>query len=206
MDSSMLSAADIAAVTRGNYGCGDGWGLGNGGLISLLVLFALFGSGGFGWGNRGFDGRCATVEDLNNSANASRIESQIQGIGTNQLTQFNNITNAVSTLGYETLKNFNDLATQLAECCCATQRAIDSVKFDMANYASSINANVTAQVQSVKDMISQDKIASLQNQVNQMYLSSQLCGIVRYPTAATFNAGYFPFAYNNGCGCGCANI
>lgn len=202
MDSSMLSAADIAAVT--NNGCNDGWGLGGGGLVSLLVLFALFSSGGFGWGNRAVEGRYATVEDLNSSANATRIENQIQGIGSTQLTQFNNITNAVSTLGYETLKNFNALETQLAECCCATQRAVDSVKFDMANYASAINANVTAQVQSVKDMISQDKIASLQNQVNQMYLSSQLCGVMRYPMAATYTAGCAPFAYN--VACGCANI
>ena len=27
-----------------------------------------------------------------------------------------------------------------ADCCCTTQRVIDSIKFDVANYASAINA------------------------------------------------------------------
>lgn len=96
----------------GGYGYNDGCGFGGNGLW-LFAILALM-NGGFGWGGR--DGRCATVEDLNNSANFTRLENQVQEIGTNQLSQFNNITNAVSTLGYETLKNFNTLETQLAEC------------------------------------------------------------------------------------------
>lgn len=197
----MENAGITPVMNVGGYGYGDGFGS----YIWLFAILALFGGGGFGFGNRwGADGRCATVEDLNASANATRVESQIQGIGTTQLTQFNNLTNAVSTLGYETLKNFNALETQLAECCCATQRAVDSVKFDMANYAAGINANVTAQVQSVKDMLAAEKAAAQAARIQQLELQQALCGVVRYPVTATYNAGY-PFAYN-ACGCGCGNI
>lgn len=192
-----MTPADVAAVTNRDYCYNDGFGMGGSGLWFLAILF-LLGGGGIGMG-----GRAATVEDLNNSANFTRLENQVQGIGTTQLTQFNNVTNAVSTLGYETLKNFNALQAQLAECCCATQRAVDSVKFDMANYAAGINANVTAQVQSIKDLLAADKAAAQAARIQQLELQQALCGVVRYPTSMTYNAGY-PFNY--GCGCGYGNI
>lgn len=195
-----MTAADIAAVTNHGYGCNDGWGFGGGNGLWLFAILALM-NGGFGFG--GDRGRYATVEDLNNSANATRIENAIQGIGTNQLSQFNNVTNAISTLGYETLKNFNTLETQLAECCCATQRAVDSVKFDMANYSAATNATITAQVQSIKDMLAAEKASAQAARIQQLELQQALCGVVRYPTSMTYNAGY-PFNY--GCGCGCSNI
>lgn len=195
----MDSSGITPVMNVGGYGYGDGCGFGGNGLW-LFAILALM-NGGL-WGGR--DGRCATVEDINNTSNFSRLESQVQGIGTNQLTQFNNITNAISTLGYETLKNFNALGTQLAECCCATQRAVDSVKFDMANYASATNAHVTAQIQSIKDMMAADKAAAQAARIQQLELQQALCGVVRYPTAMTYNAGY-PFACFNACG-NCSNI
>ncbi|MBP5597363.1 MAG: hypothetical protein J6Y02_18450, partial [Pseudobutyrivibrio sp.] len=52
LDNGCLSAADVAAVTRGNSGFG---GYGDGGFfwIIILFLFAIFGNNG--WGN-GFGG------------------------------------------------------------------------------------------------------------------------------------------------------
>lgn len=41
------SLADIAAVTKD--GNGDGWGNGNGWWV-LIILFAIFGGWGNGWG------------------------------------------------------------------------------------------------------------------------------------------------------------
>ena len=38
----------------GNMGYGDGYGFGGGGFVWAILLFALLGGGGFGWGgNRG---------------------------------------------------------------------------------------------------------------------------------------------------------
>ena len=60
------------------------------------------------------------------------------------------------------------------------------------------NANFTAQIQSVKDMIAQDKIEALQAQVDQLNLANQLNGVVRYPTNTYYSV---PSPCFNGCGC-----
>lgn len=197
-----MTAADIAAVTNHGYGygCIDGWGFGGGnGLWFLAILFLLSG-GGIGMG-----GRAATVEDLHNSANFTRLENQVQGIGTTQLTQFNNVTNAVSTLGYETLKNFNALQAQLAECCCATQRAVDSVKFDMANYAAAINANFNDKFAALEKSQLMQTINSMAATIQDLQLDKRFCGVPKIQPATVYGA----VPYNGYCGgysCGYGNI
>ena len=61
------------------------------------------------------------------------------------------------------------------------------------------NANITAQIQSVKDMIAQNKIESLQEQVSALNLQNQLAGVVRYPMNTMYGV---PSPCFNGCGCG----
>lgn len=175
------------------YGYGDGYGFGGGAGLWLFAILALM-NGGFGFGR---DGRCATVEDINNSANFTRLESQVMGNGQAIATGFTNLGNGICSLGYQLATDFGALSKDLAECCCG-------IKFDMANYAAAINANVTAQVQSVKDMLCAEKAAAQAARIQQLELQQALCGVVRYPVTATYNAGY-PFAYN-ACGCGCTNI
>ena len=62
------------------------------------------------------------------------------------------------------------------------------------------NANFTAQIQSVKDMIAQDKIESLQAQVGQLQLQAATSNVVRYPTNTFYSV---PSPCFNTCGCGC---
>lgn len=71
----------------------------------------------------------------------------------------------------------------------------------MANYASAINANVTAQVQSIKDMFAAEKAAALQAQVNKLEMEKMFCGVPKIQTATVYGA--VPYnAYYGGCGCG----
>ena len=60
------------------------------------------------------------------------------------------------------------------------------------------NANITAQIQGVKDMITQDKFEAMQNRINQLELQNQLFGVVRYPNGWTYNAGTSPFCGTTG--------
>lgn len=201
-----MSAADIAAVTNhGYYGDGCGWGGGNG--LWLFAILALM-NGGFGFGgNRyGLDGRAATVEDLNNSANFTRLESQVQGNGQAIAQGFTNLGNGICSLGYQLATDFGSLEKEISECCCATQRAVDSVKFDMANYAAGINANVTAQVQSIKDMLAAEKAAALQAQVNKLEMEKMFCGVPRIQPGTVYGAVPASFGFGYGCGCNCGNI
>jgi len=62
------------------------------------------------------------------------------------------------------------------------------------------NANFTAQIQDLKDMIKDNEMKAMQNRINQLELQNQLTGVVRYPSGWTYNAGNSPF-----CG-GCNNM
>lgn len=176
---------------------GNGYGDGFGSYIWLFAILALMNGGFGGWGNRG---SVVTESDLANQSNFTRLESQVMGNGQAIAQGFRNVDNAVCQIGYQNLQNTSNLSSQLADCCCTTQRAVDSVKFDMANYAAAINANNTANTQKVLDAIAQNKIEGLQAQVNQLQLNQALCGVVRYPTSATYATYCNPFGYN-GCGC-----
>lgn len=195
-----MSAADIAAVTRNNGYDNDGFGFGNEGLW-LFAILALMG-GGFGnWGgNR--NGNPVTEAALCNANSFSELKGSV-GRLSDQVDSVNiNLTKAVCDLGYTTLGNFNALERQLADCCCTTQRLIEQVRFDGERNTAAINANTTAQVQKVLDAICGNRMADMQNQINQLQLREALCGVVRYPNQTTYGAGFNPFFGGWGCGCG----
>ena len=196
-----VSLADIAAVTDKNDG-GMFGGAGGGGMwiFALLILLLIGGGGFFGAGNRGpiMNGEPVTEAGLCNAMNFNNLENSVGRLNDNLQHDYQGLQNGICNLGYETLRNFNNTQQQLAECCCTTQRAIDGVNYNGAINTAAINANTTAQTQKVLDAIQQNKIESLQSQVNQLQLQSAMCGVVRYPNASTYSAGCGPF-YNNTC-------
>ena len=192
-----MSLSDIAAVTRNNDA--DGWGGGSWWII-VLFLFAFMG-GGFGWNRQGELGQYAT---------AATQQEILYGQHFGQLNdRLTNIGNGICSLGYEMQGNIgqlgkevalaqngtnmaimqagNNIQTQLAECCCTTQRAIDSV-----------NANIDAKFAALEKSQLEGRIAQLEQANNQMYIREQMYGVVRYPNGYTYNAGSSPF-----CGGGC---
>ena len=64
--------------------------------------------------------------------------------------------------------------------------------YDAAMRDAATNAAFTAQIQSVKDMIAQDKIESLQAQVSQLQLAQATSGVLRFPSSWSYGAGPFP--------------
>lgn len=185
----------------GNDGCGFG---GGNGFVWAFLIFALLGFGGFGNGlNRGNGERLATTGDIQRGFDTNEITRKLDGINygmcdgfyaqnTNLLNGFNGVNSAIASEG-------RAIQTQMAECCCNTNRNIDSVRFDMANYAAQSNANTVAMTQKVLDALNQNKVEALQNRVNQLELQSAMCGVVRYPNSMAYNAGCSPF-------CNCGNV
>lgn len=192
------SLSDIRAATEG---C-DGWGGGmGGGWLAWILLFAIIGGNGFGFGSNN-RGNVATTEDLASGFNFSALQGKTNDIlaavnGVNQ-----NLGNAICNLGYQELQNINGLERQIADCCCATQRAIDSVKFDMANYNAATNATINAGVQKVLDKMCENEKAAMAARIQTLELQQALCGVVRYPTSIAFNAGCSPFFGGNCGNCG----
>lgn len=184
MDSN-YSLSDIAAVTDGGYGAG-----GMGGWWMIILFAMIFGGNGFGFGNRG---NCASTEDLASGFNFSSLQGKTNDIlaavnGVNQ-----NLGNAVCTSTYE-------LASKIDNCCCQTQLGIQGVKFDMANYASAIQMNDTANTQKVLDKLCQMELANKDAVIAQqgqriaaLEADARMCGVLRWPTSATYAVGCNPF-------------
>ena len=191
-------------IMSGGDGCGFG---GNGSWVWAFLIFALLGFGGGGmWGNRGMMSNVATSGDIQRGFDTNEITRKLDGINyglcdgfyaqnTNMLNGFSNVNQNINNEG-------RAIQTQIAQCCCDTQRAIDGVNYNNAMNTASINANTTAQTQKILDAICQNKIESLQSKVSQLELQNALCGVVRYPNGWTYNAGTSPFC-NGGCGCNC---
>lgn len=244
------SFAEGYAIGRDNANnYNNGWGNGFGGdWLALLVILALFGwggngngfGGGFGGGNNlAYElGKVATTNDVasgfNNSAvlnslndikltqasNLNFINQGFAGLNTQLLSGFHGVDNAICTLGYQNQQGFNTLAHQISDCCCATQRAIDGVNYNMAkNTCDIIQAN-TANTQRVLDFLTSEKICGLQSE--NASLKAQIsndrqtrtivnelrdgCPVPAYLTCnpkAPYGFGYgFPYGSNGCSGCG----
>ena len=197
-----VSLADIAAVTDNKDGMfgGDSGGM----WIFALLILLLIGGGGFFGNNRGINGEPVTEAGLCNAMNFNNLENSVGRLNDNLTNTYIGLQNGMCQMGYETLKNFGTTQNQIAQCCCETQRAIDGVNYNSAINTAAINATTTAQTQKILDAICTNRMNDMQNQINQLQLQSAMCGVVRYPNAITYNAGFSPFC-NNGC-CNSCNI
>lgn len=211
MNENGISLADIAAVTDGN----DAFGGGNSAWIIIFLIFAMMG-GGFGWGNRNMPAQTAqpvTEAGLCNAMNFNDLSNAVGRLSDMSQTQFMQTSQGLATVGYENLRNFTAtqqlvqngdyaLSSQLADCCCKTQTAIKDVEYQGAMNTAAINANVTAQSQKIIDAITGNRMADMQAQIDQLRLSSALCGVVRYPMSSAYSAGVGPFFNAQCCGNG----
>lgn len=211
-----LSASDIALLGNNNGMWGDG------GAFMWIFALLILANGGFGgWGNNGFANaigyeNLATSNEVqrgfdnqNQLANEREILSAVNA-GTAQAVAATNQT-FHDTLGIiqnrydELARDISGLAVGQAQvlanqnaCCCETKQLIMQSNYDGAMRDAATNANITAQIQSVKDMIAQDKIESLQAQVSNLQLQNQLASVVRYPTNTYYAV---PSPCFGGCGC-----
>lgn len=86
----------------------------------------------------------------------------------------------------------------------AIQRAIDGVNYNLATQAGETQKAIAEWGQKILDAGTANRMADMQNQINQLQLSQAMQGVVRYPEGFMYNAGNNPF-----CGCGnggCCNI
>lgn len=156
LTSGEMSAADIAAVVGNRNGDGFGWG-GDGGLLTILLILALFGGGfgfggfGGGWGMGGFGGMyefpwlLTGQQGINNNTNAGFRDSMLQ----------DGITSVRDGIA--------GLSTQLCGCCSDMQMAL-------ANGFAGVEQGANA-----RQMANMQTSFGLQNAMNQGFnsLSSQ---------------------------------
>ena len=234
--------------TGAGYGnCNNGWGDSAWWIIIALALFGNGFGGGFGnFGGRGAGGellgyelgKVASTNDVASGFNNSAVLNGINGIKENQLSmqnfinqgfaglntqlvgEFRNIDNAICTLGYQNQASANSLSHQISDCCCTTQRAIDSVNFNAAKNTCDIVQAINYGNQRVIDYMQNEKIDTLNRKLataeaealaykNNAYLINQIkpCPIPAFltcnpNTGLTYPAGNVGFGFGNGGCCG----
>ena len=192
-----------------NMGGDGGFGLnGLGGIFALLVLLALFnGGGGIFGGNgnanalsadmqRGFDNQNTMAQTRDILTAVTNGTAQTIAASTQNAT---NAINAIKDGNAALIREFGtvetaltSLAGQMQNCCCENRMAIMQNNYDGAIRDAATNANFTAQIQSVKDMMYQDKVESLQQQLGAMQLQLATSNVLRFPNSWTFAGGVFP--------------
>lgn len=191
---SEASLSDIAAVTNRNDGYGNDMFGGNGAWWLIVLLLFGWGRGGYGFGG-GFGGGqsggygypcCgtpATQADLSAAFASNSVLSGINGIDSTLCQGFNGINTAILQNGYNTQAGINTLSHQLADCCCTTQRAIDSVKYENAtntcaiqntiqNTTRDVIENQNANSRAILDALNANYIRTLEQENNSLRLSA----------------------------------
>ena len=245
-NSNCMSPADMAAVMgTNNRGNNDGFGYASDWIIWLIVIAAIFGNGwgfgGFGGNGGGFNSPVGqgslTRADVDAALSTQGIESGITGIGTQLCNGFNSVNSNISNLGYN-----------LQNCCCDLKQGLGEVNYNLAAQTNILqntvnnNGNAIQQAlnsgfrdvidaqnagtQRIVDLFTQDKIQSLQTELQsaQLQLSNaaQTNNIVNalrptpvpaYLTCSPYQTIVNPtgFAFGvsgngcgyNACGCGC---
>ena len=169
-------------------GFGDGWM----GIFGLLVLLGILnGGGGFFGGagnnnaiqndiNRGFDAQntMAQTRDILAAVNAGTAQniSATKDGNAALIREFGNVETALTAL-----------SGKQQECCCNILRAIDANTYNQAE-----------QTQKVLDALATNRMADMQQQINNLQLQQAVAGVVRYPNGWTYGAGSFPPATTTG--------
>lgn len=227
----MFVEGEVPYTTNGNNnGFGNGWE----GLIGLALVASLFG-GGFGFGGNNRGGQCgcgcATQADLaagfNNSAVLANqndaklqlangfagIDNAICTLGYQNAQGFHGVDNAICTLGYQNQQGFNSLAHQLSDCCCATQRAIESVNYNNAKNTCDIIQAINCGNQKIIDYMQTEKIDTLnrklavaEGQISNYAQTNAIVSALKQPCPIPSYIVPNPNCCYNACGCSGTNF
>ena len=217
-------------------------------LIVVFAIFGGWGNGfgGFGGTNGGVGGEIQRGFD--NQAVISKLDGISNGIcdgfyamNNSVLTGFNGINTNIMQTGYgiqqavnadtvANMQNTNALQSQLANCCCETREAIQGVNYNMATQANALQNTMCnntrdiidsqqAGTRAILDFLTNDKIATLQAENNDLRRAAsqdrqnallttamtaqtnQIIDAVRPTPVPSFPASnLYGYAYN-GCGC-----
>ena len=224
MDGSGLSVADALALGRDNEGMFDG----NGSWVFFLFFLLAWGGN---WGGNGMNGTASAYTDsaiqrgFDNQAVINKLNGLESGLcdgfysmNTSLLNGFNGTQQAINNVAVAGMQNTNALATQLADCCCTTNRNLDAVRYENARNTCDIVNAIKADGDATRALMTQNEIQSLRDelqtanfQLSQQAQNATLISTLRptpipaYQTCSPYESAHMYSHYNNGCNncCGC---
>ena len=217
MENYNYSLSDLATVTNGN-------GFGGNNMWLIILFFVIFGGNGLGWnrgnGDFGQYATAASQQEILFGQQFQNIDNKIDRIGNgiaDATFALNNsikdgtytTTNAVKDTAYATgaavASEGRNIQMQLAQCCCDNKQATAQVRYDMANFAASINSNIDNKFAALEKSQLEQRLADQATQINQLQLAQAMCGIPRINPAA-WGTYMYPAPAPVNCGCNCGNI
>lgn len=176
----------------GNNGWGGGFG-GNGGASGALTRADLCSDMNFSQlenGVRGIQqGICDSTFALNNAITSgfAGVNNAVCDLGytlnTNIMQGNFGLQQAINNAAVANMQGQNAIQTQLSDCCCGVQRAIDGVNYNMATSTCAITNQMNnntrdiidsqnAGTRAILDYLCQDKIATLQAENQSLKLAA----------------------------------
>lgn len=176
----------------GGNGWGGGFG-GNGGASGALTRADLCSDMNFSQlenGVRGISqGICDSTFALNNAITSgfAGVNNAVCDLGytlnTNIMQGNFGLQQAINNAAVANMQGQNAIQTQISDCCCATQRAIDGVNYNMATNTCAITNQMNnntrdiidsqnAGTRAILDYLCQDKIATLQAENQSLKLAA----------------------------------
>lgn len=203
-----IETTGTPVVMAGGNDMFGGAGMGFWGFL-ILAMFLFGGSGFGGFGNNGNTN--AIQADVNRGFDNQNLQAQTRDIlgavtsGTAQTIAAStaNATNAINAIKdgnasiireFGTVENaLTALSGKQQECCCNTLRAIDGVNYNNALNTAAIQKTIVEEAQKNRDLITGNRMADMQNRINQLELAQAMTGVVKYPLTTTYSAGTPPF-------------
>lgn len=225
------SLSDIAAVTRNQE---DGFlGMGNSGWIWIILIFFLFGWGGYGngFGRNGVDSAglqgMATRADINEGFAFNNLQRNVDAIHNGICDSTYELNNAITNGFYSVDKGLCNVGNMIQQCCCETSKQIADVNYNLAsqscetrqainNVARDITDNANANTRAILDFLTTDKISTLQaqnaaltTQLSQISQTNSIVSQLKTPAPIPAYITCSPYQsqmFYAGCGqtCGCA--
>lgn len=219
----------MPVVPAGYGNCNGNNGMWGDGGWWVIILFALI----FGWGGNGNgfggNGNSFTDSAVQRGFDNQSVLNKLNGIenglcdgfyaqNTTMLNGFNGVQRDLCSGFNGVNQNINQARFDAQQCCCETNRNIDSVRYENAkNTCDIINAG-NANTQRIIDTLTQNQMQDLRDQLNtaNLQLSQQAqsanlinqlrpCPIPAYLSCSPYTS-YDPFRNGYGYGgCGCGN-
>ena len=157
------------------YGGMGGYGNGFGGdWIWIIVLFALFGNGGFGGGFGGgydFPWLLTGQQQISNNTNDGFRDAAISGkLDSISTALCNNEVNSLQTAYENQIAGMNQsfaMQQAFANCCCENRQATADLKYTVATEAAATRAAGTQNTQAILDKLCQLELDGVKGQLAQ---------------------------------------
>lgn len=207
----------VMDINRGN-GYGDGFG---GSWIWIIVILALFWGGG-NWGNNGdcaaaaFANGAMTRNEITNGFNAQEVNNGIRGIqnglcdgfysqNTTMLQGFNSTQRDIMQTGYQLSSAIAENRFAAQQCCCETNRNIDSVKAENYRNTCEITTAIHAEGEATRALINANVMQELRDRLADRDRDLLFSNFYNVTQAQTQTFRGIVYNAQNGCGNGCGN-